>query len=143
VDREFRVISALAATDVPVARALALCEDDAVIGTAFYVMEYVPGRVFWDPQLPELAPAERAAVHDEINRVIAALHCVDYAAAGLGDYGRPGSTSRARWRAGASSTGLGDREDRGHGPADRHGCRRTCRPATRRASCTATTASTT
>jgi aminoglycoside phosphotransferase (APT) family kinase protein len=100
VDREFRVIRALADSDVPVARALALCEDDAVIGTAFYVMEYVAGRVFWDPQLPELPREERAAVHGEINRVIAALHSVDYEAAGLGDYGRPGeyiARQVARW----------------------------------------------
>jgi aminoglycoside phosphotransferase (APT) family kinase protein len=100
VDREYRVIRALAGTDVPVARALALCEDPAVIGTAFYVMEYVAGRVFWDPRLPELALGERAAVHDEINRVIAALHSVDYEAAGLGDYGRPGeyiARQVARW----------------------------------------------
>jgi len=100
VDREFRVIRALADTDVPVAQALALCEDDAVIGTAFYVMEYVSGRVFWDPQLPDLAPAERTLVHDEINRVIAALHRVDYVAVGLGDYGRPGeyiARQVARW----------------------------------------------
>jgi aminoglycoside phosphotransferase (APT) family kinase protein len=100
VDREYRVIRALAGTDVPVARALALCEDDAVIGTAFYVMEYVAGRVYWDPQLPELARGERAAVHDEINRVIAALHSVDFEAAGLGDYGRSGeyiARQVARW----------------------------------------------
>jgi aminoglycoside phosphotransferase (APT) family kinase protein len=100
VDREFRVIRALADTDVPVAKALALCEDEAVIGTAFYVMEYVSGRVFWDPQLPDLAPAERTLVHDEINRVIAALHRVDYVAVGLGDYGRPGeyiARQVARW----------------------------------------------
>jgi aminoglycoside phosphotransferase (APT) family kinase protein len=90
VDREYRVIRALAATDVPVARALALCDDAAVIGTAFYVMEYVGGRVFWDPRLPELAVGERGAIHDEINRVIAALHGVDPEAAGLGDYGRTG-----------------------------------------------------
>jgi aminoglycoside phosphotransferase (APT) family kinase protein len=100
VDREYRVIRALAGSDVPVARALALCEDDAVIGTAFYVMEYVAGRVYWDPQLPELAREERAAVHDEINRVIAALHSVDFEAAGLGDYGRSGeyiARQVARW----------------------------------------------
>jgi aminoglycoside phosphotransferase (APT) family kinase protein len=90
VDREYRVIRALADTDVPVARALALCEDESVIGTAFYVMEYVSGRVFWDPRLPELALAERRAIHDEINRVIAALHGVDPETAGLGDYGRTG-----------------------------------------------------
>src|SRR5437762_2482871 len=60
VDREYRVMSALAATDVPVARMLALCEDDAVIGTPFYIMEYVEGRVLWDPRLPGMAPGERA-----------------------------------------------------------------------------------
>jgi aminoglycoside phosphotransferase (APT) family kinase protein len=100
VDREYRVIRALAGTDVPVARALALCEDDSVIGTAFYVMEYVAGRVFWDPRLPELAAEERAAVHDEINRVIAALHSVDFEAVGLADYGRSGeyiARQVARW----------------------------------------------
>jgi len=100
VDREFRVIKALADTDVPVARAHALCEDESVIGTAFYVMEYVAGRVFWDPRLPDLDPAQRAAVHDEINRVVAALHSVDYAAVGLGDYGRSGeyiARQVARW----------------------------------------------
>jgi aminoglycoside phosphotransferase (APT) family kinase protein len=90
VDREYRVIRALADTDVPVARALALCEDESVIGTAFYVMEYVSGRVFWDPRLPELALAGRRAIHDEINRVIAALHVVEPEAVGLGDYGRTG-----------------------------------------------------
>jgi aminoglycoside phosphotransferase (APT) family kinase protein len=100
VDREYRVIRALVGTDVPVARALALCEDDAVIGTAFYIMEYVAGRVYWDPRLPELAREERAAVHDEINRVIAALHSVDVEAVGLGDYGRSGeyiARQVARW----------------------------------------------
>jgi aminoglycoside phosphotransferase (APT) family kinase protein len=90
VDREYRVIRALAGTEVPVARALALCEDESVIGTAFYVMEYVSGRVFWDPRLPDLGVAERHAIHDEINRVIAALHGVDPEAVGLGDYGRTG-----------------------------------------------------
>jgi aminoglycoside phosphotransferase (APT) family kinase protein len=100
VDREFRVIRALAGTGVPVAKAHALCEDDAVIGTAFYVMEYVAGRVFWDPSLPGLRPVERARVHDEINRVIAALHSVDFASVGLGDFGRTGeyiARQVARW----------------------------------------------
>ena len=100
VDREFRVIRALADTGVPVAKAYALCEDDTVIGTAFYVMEYVAGRVFWDPSLPGLEPAARAAIHDEINRVIAALHSVDYAAVGLGEFGRTGeyiARQVARW----------------------------------------------
>ena len=100
VDREYRVIRALAGSGVPVAKAYGLCEDDAVIGTAFYVMEYVAGRVFWDPSLPGLEPAGRAAIHDEINRVIAALHSVDYAAVGLGDFGRSGeyiARQVARW----------------------------------------------
>ena len=91
VDREYRVISALAQTDVPVAKSYALCEDDGVIGTAFYVMDYVEGRILWDPALPGLAPAERTAIFTEMNRVIAALHNVDYAAVGLADYGKPGS----------------------------------------------------
>lgn len=91
VDREYRVISALAATDVPVARAYALCEDAAVIGSAFYIMEYVRGRIFRDPQLPGLAPAERAAIYDDMNDVLARLHRVDYAAIGLADFGKPGN----------------------------------------------------
>jgi len=100
VDREYRVIKALAATDVPVARTHALCEDDAVIGTAFYVMEYVTGRVFWDPALPGLEAAERSRIHGELNRVIAALHSVDPVAVGLGDFGKTdGYIARqvARW----------------------------------------------
>jgi len=100
VDREFRVIRALAATEVPVARAFVLCEDLEVLGTAFYVMEYVDGRVLWEPTLPGYANAERAAIYDELNRVIAALHRVDPAAIGLADYGRPGAYIErqvARW----------------------------------------------
>lgn len=91
VDREYRVITALAGTDVPVARTYALCQDESVIGTAFYIMDYVEGRVLWDPALPGMTPAERGAIFDEMNRVIAALHSVDYQAVGLGDYGKPGS----------------------------------------------------
>ena len=90
VDREFRVISALAQTEVPVARAHLLCEDTAVIGSAFYLMDCVEGRILWDPTLPDHTPAERAAIFDEMNRVIAALHRVDPVAIGLGDYGKPG-----------------------------------------------------
>jgi aminoglycoside phosphotransferase (APT) family kinase protein len=100
VDREFRVMSALAGTGVPVAKMHALCEDDAVIGTSFYVMEYVEGRILWDPTMPGMTPAQRAAHYDELNRVIATLHQVDYAAAGLGDFGRTGSYIErqvARW----------------------------------------------
>jgi aminoglycoside phosphotransferase (APT) family kinase protein len=109
VDREYRVMSALAGTDVPVAKMLALCEDETVIGTAFYVMEYVEGRILWDPTLPGMTPAERAAHYDELNRVIAALHRVDYAAVGLGDYGRVGSYIErqiARWSKQYQSAGI-------------------------------------
>jgi aminoglycoside phosphotransferase (APT) family kinase protein len=100
VDREYRVIKALAKTEVPVARAYALCEDPAVIGAAFYVMDYVEGRLFWDAALPEVAPEERRAIYQEMTRVIAALHSVDYAALGMGDYGKPGryiERQVARW----------------------------------------------
>ena len=91
VDREYRVITALAATDVPVARTYALCTDESVIGSMFYIMDCVEGRVLWDPQLPGMTPAQRGAIFDEMNRVIAALHRVDYAAIGLADYGKPGN----------------------------------------------------
>jgi aminoglycoside phosphotransferase (APT) family kinase protein len=100
VDREHRVLTALAGTAVPVARTHGLCEDDAVIGTAFYVMDFVQGRILWDSALPGLTPGERAAIFDELNRVIAALHTVDHAAVGLADYGKPGSYLErqvARW----------------------------------------------
>jgi aminoglycoside phosphotransferase (APT) family kinase protein len=90
VDREFRVISALRDTDVPVADAYALCEDDSVIGQAFYLMEFVDGRVFRNPALPDLAPPERTAIYDAMNDVLARLHTVDFAAVGLADYGRIG-----------------------------------------------------
>src|SRR5450631_1269428 len=91
VDREYRVITALASTEVPVARTYALCTDESVIGSMFYIMDCVEGRVLWDPLLPGMVPAERSAIFDEMNRVIAALHRVDYAAIGLGDYGKPGN----------------------------------------------------
>jgi aminoglycoside phosphotransferase (APT) family kinase protein len=100
VDREFRVLSALHGTAVPVARPIALCTDDAVIGSMFYVMEHVEGRVFWDQSLPGAAPAERAAIYDAMNATIAALHTLDWRALGLADYGRPGNylaRQVARW----------------------------------------------
>ena len=100
VDREYRVITALEKTAVPVAKTHALCLDEEVIGTAFYIMDYVPGRIFWDPSLPGMKPVERAAIFAEMNRVIAALHCVDVQAVGLTDYGRPGNyiaRQVARW----------------------------------------------
>jgi len=91
VDREYKVITALAGTDVPVAKTYCLCEDDSVIGTPFYVMDCVEGRVLWDPALPDFEPAQRRAMFEELNRVMAALHQVDYAKVGLGDYGKPGN----------------------------------------------------
>ena len=91
VDREFRVISALQDTEVPVPGAVALCEDDDVIGSMFYLMECLEGRVFWDPALPELNNYDRAAAYDDMNRVLAALHSVDVDRVGLADYGRPGN----------------------------------------------------
>jgi aminoglycoside phosphotransferase (APT) family kinase protein len=100
VDREYRVMHALEGTDVPVPRMLHLCEDDRVIGTAFYVMEFVGGTVFWDPALPELTVAQRAKLYDEQNRALAALHSVDPAKVGLADFGRAGSyfaRQRDRW----------------------------------------------
>ncbi|TCP08177.1 phosphotransferase [Caldimonas thermodepolymerans] len=100
VEREYRVIRALHGRGVPVARPYCLCEDDAVVGTPFYVMEYVHGRVLWDPTLPGMQPAERTALYDEINRVVAALHAIDPASVGLADYGRPGNYFErqiARW----------------------------------------------
>jgi len=91
VDREYRVMKALGTTGFPVPVMRALCQDDAVIGTAFYVMDYMEGRIFRDARLPGLEPAERAAIYDQLNAVLARLHGVDYAAIGLGDYGRPGN----------------------------------------------------
>jgi aminoglycoside phosphotransferase (APT) family kinase protein len=102
VDREHRVLAALANSAVPVARVYALCDDPAVIGTAFYVMEYVEGRVLWDPMLPGMTPQARTAHYAELNRVIAALHSVDFVAAGLADFGRSGgyiARQIARWSA--------------------------------------------
>ncbi len=100
VDREFRVISALHKAGFPVARPHLLCEDESVIGSAFYVMDYVEGRVLWDQSLPEMTKAERAAIWDELNAVIARLHSLDYRAIGLEDFGKPGNYIErqiARW----------------------------------------------
>jgi aminoglycoside phosphotransferase (APT) family kinase protein len=91
VEREFRVITALGQAGIPVPHTHCLCEDESVIGRAFYVMEYVEGRILWDQSLPGMTPPERAAIYDEMNRVLAALHRVDHAAAGLSDYGKPGN----------------------------------------------------
>lgn len=91
IEREFRVMSALRGSGVPVPTMHLLCEDESVIGRAFYVMEFVQGRVLWDQTLPGMSPAERGAIYDEMNRVIAALHSVDVRAAGLDTYGKPGN----------------------------------------------------
>ncbi len=91
VDREYRVITALGQTGVPVPRTYALCEDDSVIGTWFYVMECVEGRIFWDGTIPDVDKAERAAIYNAMNETLAKLHMVDYQAVGLGDYGKPGN----------------------------------------------------
>ena len=100
VDREFRVMRALAATAVPVPQVFALCEDEGVAGSAFYVMEHLDGRIFWDQRLPGVPPDERGQIFASMNKVIADLHSVDYAALGLEDFGRPGNYMArqiARW----------------------------------------------
>ena len=91
IEREFTVMRALAGTAVPVPTMYCLCEDESVIGRAFYVMEFMQGRILWDQALPGMTPAQRGAMYDEMNRVIAALHTVDYAAQGLTSYGKPGN----------------------------------------------------
>lgn len=91
IEREYRVMDALHRHGFPAARQYALCTDEAVIGRAFYVMEFVEGRVLWDQSLPGMTPDERAAIYDELNRVIAELHSIDYNAIGLGDFGKPGN----------------------------------------------------
>jgi aminoglycoside phosphotransferase (APT) family kinase protein len=100
IEREYRILGALAGTGVPVPRVVLLCEDPTVVGAAFYVMDFLDGRIFHDPSLPDCAPAERAAIYDAAIDTLAELHGVDYVAAGLGDYGRPtGYVERqiARW----------------------------------------------
>ncbi len=100
IEREYRVMSALHSSDVPVPRTYALCNDDTMIGTPFFIMEYVSGRIMWDQSLPAMTPAERTAHYGEMNRVIAALHRVDFAGVGLADYGKAGNyfaRQIARW----------------------------------------------
>ncbi len=91
VDREFRVLQALHGTAVPVAQPLHLCSDASVIGSMFYLMSFVDGRIFWDPSLPDMAPAGRSDIYTGIIDAMAALHTVDPEAVGLGDYGKPGN----------------------------------------------------
>lgn len=100
IDREFRVMQALQDTEVPVPRMLHYCDSGELLGTPFYVMEFLQGRVMMDQSLPGMAPAERGSIYREMNRVIAALHGVDYAAVGLADYGKVGhyvGRQIARW----------------------------------------------
>lgn len=91
VDREFRILSALSGTAVPVAHPYHLCEDRDVIGSMFYVMSFEDGRIFWNPALPELPQADRATCYETMLRTMAALHDIDVEAAGLADYGKPGN----------------------------------------------------
>ena len=91
IEREFKVMRGLYGTAVPVAQMHVLCEDESVIGRAFYVMEHVDGRVLWDQSLPGMTPPERRAIYLEMNRVLAALHRVDFASVGLADFGKPGN----------------------------------------------------
>src|SRR5262249_40038901 len=88
VDREYRVIRALHGQRFPVAAPMLYCNDEAIIGTAFYVMSYVVGRVFWDPDMPDATPVERAAVYDAMNATLARLHAFEPAEIGLSDFGR-------------------------------------------------------
>jgi aminoglycoside phosphotransferase (APT) family kinase protein len=100
IEREFRVMNALREQGIPVPRVHLLCEDESVIGRAFFVMEHVAGRIFWEQSLPQSNPAERAAIYDEMNRVIAQLHTVDVERAGLSDFGKSGNyfaRQIARW----------------------------------------------
>ena len=101
VEREYRVMAALAGSDVPVPQVFCLAEDaQSPIERAFFVMEHLDGRIFWDPALPELQAPERAEIYDAMNAVLAALHAVDPGAVGLGDFGKPGSyfaRQTARW----------------------------------------------
>ena len=91
IEREFAVMSGLYGTDVPVPRMHCLCEDEAIIGRAFYVMEFMQGRILWDQTLPGMSNSERAAIYNEMNRVIAALHTVKFAERGLAGFGKPGN----------------------------------------------------
>ncbi len=117
IEREFRVMRALAGQGIPVPRVLLLVEDESVIGRAFYVMQHVEGRIFWEQSLPDLAPTERSALYDEMNRVLAKLHTVNVEQAGLADYGRAGNYFErqiGRWskQYRASETGTVDAMDR-------------------------------
>ena len=145
VDREYRVITALADTEVPVPKTYALCEDESVIGSMFYVMECVEGRILWDPLLPEARSNEdRAAYYDAMNQTMAALHNVDIEAVGLTDYGKPATTLNGSSGAGPNSTARRKPSILRIWKPCLNGCQPTC-PKTMALSawCTATTAWTT
>jgi aminoglycoside phosphotransferase (APT) family kinase protein len=91
IEREFVLMDALAGSDVPVPRMLCLCEDESVIGRSFYIMEFMQGRIWWEQSLPDMQPDQRTAIYLEMNRVLGALHKVDFAARGLSTYGKPGN----------------------------------------------------
>jgi len=91
VDREYRIISALHPTGFPVAKPYLLCEDESIIGTMFYVMDCVEGRIYWGPLLPDQTPKQRAAIYDAMNETFAKLHSMDWEKLGLSDYGKPGN----------------------------------------------------
>jgi len=91
VDREYRVINALESTDVPVPKTYHLCEDPDIVGSMFYIMEFVDGDIYWDAQLQDKTNEQRTHIYDEMNKVLAAIHNVDIEKVGLGDYGRPGN----------------------------------------------------
>ena len=113
VDREYRVLTAVAGTGLPVPHTHVFCGDPAVIGTPFYVMDYVEGRIFTDPRLPGLAPAERAAIYDAMNATLARLHGLDWRAAGLATFGLPGRYVKrqvAAWTAGYRAVDTSPRE---------------------------------
>lgn len=91
IEREFAVMTGLGKTDVPVPHMLCLCEDESIIGRAFYIMEFMPGRILWDQSLPGMTPSERRAIYLEMNRVISALHTANFRNIGLSDYGKSGN----------------------------------------------------
>ena len=117
VDREHRITSALADTNVPVVRTLGLCDDTSVVGTEFFLMEHAAGRVFHDPSLPDLTAEDRAAIYQSMGETLAALHQVDFSAVGLDDYGRVGgymSRQVRRWSQQYESSKTDDLAEMGH-----------------------------
>jgi aminoglycoside phosphotransferase (APT) family kinase protein len=98
VEREYRVLRALNGANYPAPVALALCEDESVLGSAFYLMSHVEGRIFWDPGMAGSTPEERAGVYDAMNDALAKLHAIDVEAAGLSDFGKPGNYFARQWQ---------------------------------------------